>query len=83
MKYVLKDYPEIKDKVGSMDVEALLKCVICPNTVLNDVEESNFDAYLTKDTPIQMVVKLSAEKAKVSKTKKPQTEPKKDLQAAM
>ena len=31
MKYCIKDYPEIKEKVEQMSVEDLLRAVICPN----------------------------------------------------
>lgn len=31
MKYIIKDYPDIKKQVEKMDVDSLLRAVICPN----------------------------------------------------
>lgn len=35
MKYVIKDYPEIKEKVAKMDLDSLIRAVICPNIFSN------------------------------------------------
>lgn len=64
MKYKLKEYPEIKNKVDNMDIEQLIKCVICPNIYLADAEVDSFPEYLRTDTPVQMVVKPSVEQGK-------------------
>ena len=37
MKYRIKDFPEIYRNVGQMNVEELLRCVICPNMTYDNL----------------------------------------------
>ena len=63
MKYSVKDYPAVQNRVNGMDVDELIKCVICPNTVMHSAEESEYENLLPPDVPVQMVVKPNVEKA--------------------
>ena len=42
MKYTIKEYPHLKQKVEKMSTDELLKSVICPNiSVGEDIPEIN------------------------------------------
>lgn len=59
MKYVLKNYDDIKTKVDNMSVDELLSCIVCPIFVLPDAPSRKTTAVMYTSTEIENARKVS------------------------
>lgn len=62
MKYIIKEYEDLHEKVKSLSNQELLKCVVCPNITLNSDE-------VVKDTPCVFIHPTTIDRAKVLASK--------------
>ncbi len=62
MKYLLKNYPDLKEKVGKMDIDELLLSVICPNiNVGKDAPPRNTTSVFVHPTTTKEAVNVAHE----------------------
>lgn len=61
MKYRIKDYPHIKQLVDNMDIDELLKSVICPNISAGDEVPTYSPAVFVHPTTAENALKITKE----------------------
>lgn len=61
MKYHIKDYPEIKQRVDQMSVEELLRAVICPNIYEGETPPTNTNTVFVHPATAENANKIAAQ----------------------
>ena len=61
MKFRIKDYPEIREKVAAMDITDLIRSVICPNIYVGSPLPLNTNAVFIHKATIEQGQEITAQ----------------------
>ena len=61
MRYSIKEYNDIKRRVSEMDVDELLRCVICPNYQADQTPAKNTATFMLHPTDARSALRILSE----------------------